>query len=1014
MKKLELKKVPLQKTVLFLILISGAMYIHYTWAKFKNNQAGEVLQIARSIEATLPKKDLKTLEAKPSDIDKPQYKDVKNTLKTIIRVNTKARFAYIYTQRNGKIYFIADSEPAESKDYSPPGQVYPEADEATYQAFNNGKGIITDPSTDRWGTWISVLIPIKNEVTGKTIAVYGMDFDAKSWNDSLLFEVIKSSVLIILLLLAFLFLFRMKEIKDKNKMLKHDINIRKQAEQTVRESEEKYRTIFENIQDVFYQTDLTGIVLEISPSIKHFSEFIRDEIIGTNVSNLYYNYSDRLILLNVLMKNGELRDYELKLKTKTGATKHVSINARLIFDADGNPHHIDGAIRDVTERKQAKEMLVESEYHLRTIIESELECIKIVDAQGRLLLMNPAGLALIEADSFEQVDRQRVLSIIAPEYRKSFARMHKQVLAGESMQMEFEVLGLKGRRLWLETNAVPMQYHGKMVQLAHTRDISKRKRAEELLRESEMFLKETQIIARLGTYVLNIENGSWTSSDLLDAIAGIDSHYDKSIEGWISIIHPEWQQIVLDYYTDIIIGHKRKFDKEYKIIRKNDKEERWVHGLGEVLFNEENRPIKIIGVIQDITERKRIEEELIIAKEKAEESDRLKSAFLANMSHEIRTPMNGILGFAELLKEPNLTGEEQQEFIAIIEESGTRMLNIINDIIDISKIESGLMKVSLSETNINEQIEYIHTFFKPEVDGKDMQLSIKNTLPSKEAMIKTDPEKIYAILTNLVKNAIKFTHKGSIEFGYSIKSAIPKTAGMSGYLFEPLELEFFVKDTGTGIRQEQLEIVFERFRQGSESLTRNYEGAGLGLSISKAFVEMLGGKIWVESELGKGSVFYFTIPYNGEQEVKEMIESADLPKSEEKQIKGLKILITEDDEISAKFLTIAVKIFSKKILRARTGTEAVDICRNNPDIDLVFMDIQMPEMDGHETTRQIRKFNKDVVIIAQTAYALAGDRKKAIEAGCNDYISKPVKKEKLMTMMQKYLKKQEVSDSNYN
>lgn len=813
-------------------------------------------------------------------------------------------------------------------------------------------------------------------------------------------------VLIVLLLLAFLFLFR---INAKNKMLKDDNTKQKLTENELRESEEKYRTIFENIQDVFYQTDLAGIVLEISPSIKYFSEFVRDEIIGTAVHNLYNNPDDRNVLLNTIMKNGELRDYELKLKTKFGTIKHVSINARLIFDGNGNPNHIDGVIRDITERKQAKTKLIESEYLLRTIIEAEPECIKIVDADGRLLLMNPAGLAIIEADSMEQVAGQEVFGLITTEYRRAFIKMHKRVIAGESVQMEFELKGLKGASHWLETNAVPLQYHGKMVHLAHTRNITERKRAEEKLKNSEMFLKETQTIARLGTYILNIENGTWTSSDVLDTIFGIDSYYDKTTSAWISIIHPDWRQIMHDYFINEVVGNKCKFDKEYKIIRKIDKKERWIHGLGEIIFNEDNQPIKMIGVVQDITERKRIEEELTIAKEKAEESDRLKSSFLSNMSHEIRTPMNGILGFAELLKEPNLTGEEQQEYISIIERSGTRMLNIINDIIDISKIESGSMKILISETNINEQIEYIHTFFKPEIDAKNMQLIFKNSLPSKDAVIKTDREKIYAILTNLVKNAIKFTHSGSIEFGYNLKPAKPNTTGTSGYLFESFELEFYIKDTGIGIRQEQLEIVFERFRQGSESITRSYEGAGLGLSISKTFVEMLGGKIWVESELGKGSVFYFTIPYNGEQDTKEVIQIA-LNDDKEKQIENLKILIAEDDEISARLLTKTIKIFSKEILKAKTGIEALKACRENPDIDLILMDIQMPEMDGYETTRQIRQFNKDVIIIAQTAYALTGYREKAIAAGCNDYISKPIKKEELMALIHKYFRKQELSN----
>jgi PAS domain S-box-containing protein len=289
------------------------------------------------------------------------------------------------------------------------------------------------------------------------------------------------------------------------------------------------------------------------------------------------------------------------------------------------------------------------------------------------------------------------------------------------------------------------------------------------------------------------------------------------------------------------------------------------------LKDEEGIVIGTVFIARDITEHKQIEEELIKAKEKAEESDRLKSAFLANMSHEIRTPMNGILGFARLLKEPKLTGEEQQEYISIIEKSGALMLNIINDIIDISKIESGQMEVTISETNVNEQTEYIYAFFKPEIDQKGLQFFLKNTLPAKEAIIKTDREKVYTILANLVKNAIKFTDKGSIEFGYNLKPAEPKTVGRAGEPVEPVELEFFVKDTGIGIHQEQKKFIFDRFRQGSESLNRKYEGSGLGLSISKSYVEMLGGKIWVESEEGNGSIFYFIIPYNAESKEKNVI-----------------------------------------------------------------------------------------------------------------------------------------------
>lgn len=230
---------------------------------------------------------------------------------------------------------------------------------------------------------------------------------------------------------------------------------------------------------------------------------------------------------------------------------------------------------------------------------------------------------------------------------------------------------------------------------------------------------------------------------------------------------------------------------------------------------------KCLITLVDITRRKHAENELLKAKEKAEEGDRLKSAFLANMSHEIRTPMNGILGFTDLLKTLKLKGEEQQNYIGIIEQSGARMLNIINDIISISKIESQQIEVSVSETNVNEQVEYIYHFFRLEAEQKKLHISFKNKLPMKEAEIRTDREKLYAVLTNLVKNAVKFTETGTIEMGYFKKDGF---------------LEFYVKDTGPGIPEEQKELIFERFRQGNDSYTRNYEGAGLGLSISKAYV----------------------------------------------------------------------------------------------------------------------------------------------------------------------------------
>ena len=454
-------------------------------------------------------------------------------------------------------------------------------------------------------------------------------------------------------------------------------------------------------------------------------------------------------------------------------------------------------------------------------------------------------------------------------------------------------------------------------------------------------------------------------------------------------IHPDDQPIVLEIIQSNEFKDKNLFNYEYRIIQP-DNQIRWINSKTFPILDDSGKIVKRAGIARDITERYQNMQELVKAMEKAEKSDRLKSAFLANMSHEIRTPMNGILGFAELLKDPDLTGEKQHEYIKIIEKSGLRMLNIINNIVDISKIESGLMEVNIKESNINEQMEFVYTFFKPEIESKGLQLLLKKTLSAKEAIITTDREKVYAILTNLVKNAIKYTNEGSIVFGCDKKGD---------------NLELFVKDTGIGIPKDKQVDIFERFIQADISNKMVRQGAGLGLSITKAYVEMLGGKIWVVSEEGIGSTFYFTLPYNTVQEEKKVVGNIVPALDEENKIKNLKILIAEDDETSEMLITIAVKKFGKEILKARNGFDAVEICRNNPDTDLILMDIQMPVMNGYDATRQIRQFNKDVVIIAQTAFGLSNDREKAIEAGCNDYLSKPINKAELLSLIQKYFKK---------
>ncbi len=670
-----------------------------------------------------------------------------------------------------------------------------------------------------------------------------------------------------------------------------------------------------------------------------------------------------------------------------------------VNDENGQIEYLIIVSLDTTERKQAEEALQKSHELLNTTFDSLNDAVFILDDQAAVVKCNHAA-SRIFGYSQDEIQGQTTAFLHIDESTLAEFRQYLYSaieLKGRMDHFEFRMKRRDGTIFPTDHSIIPLvSVQGRRSGwVSVVRDITERNRSERVLEEIISKNPMSIQIVDLNGYTLSV-NSSHTKlfgsvpppdftifNDTQLEKQGFKELFDRVKNG--EIVH------FPDTYFNI-----HDFNPEFPDVPV------WVQGVVFPLLDSNGNPERFVLMQDDITERRKAEEGLKIAKEQAEESDKLKSAFLSNMSHEIRTPMNGILGFAELLSEPGLDKEEQQEYIKIIQKGGARMLNIINDIVDISKIESGLMKVDLTDTNINEKIEFIYTFFKPQVEEKGMQLRFKNTLTAKEATIKTDSEKVFSILTNLVKNAIKYCYEGSIEIGYEIVESFDNTE-----MVGRASLRFYVKDTGIGIPKDRQEAIFERFIQADIADKMARQGAGLGLSISKAYVEMLGGRIWVESEEGIGSTFYFTLPYTAEPEVKVVAENtapADIAETLH-TTPLLKILIAEDDETSERLISIAVKTFIKHVIEAKTGNETVEICRTNPDIDLILMDILMPGMNGYEATRQIRQFNKDVVIIAQTAYGLSGDREKAIEAGCNDYIAKPIKKEELLELIKKYFKK---------
>ncbi len=402
---------------------------------------------------------------------------------------------------------------------------------------------------------------------------------------------------------------------------------------------------------------------------------------------------------------------------------------------------------------------------------------------------------------------------------------------------------------------------------------------------------------------------------------------------------------------------------------------------------------------RDVEERKKTEEELIRSKNKAEESDHLKTAFLANISHEIRTPMNGILGLANLLSDEDLSTDQRKEYIEIINQNSTLLLKLFDDILDIAKMEANQMVLDEKPCYMDQFLQDLYPQFKFQIDqqkSKDLQLILKLPENKIDSLIYADSIRLKQILSNLFTNALKFTQSGFIEFGYVTEL--------------PFHLKFYVKDTGIGLPPEKRLIIFDRFRQADESTSKKYGGTGLGLAISKNLVKLMKGDIWVESEVGNGATFYFTIPYKHFNDF-EITQQSINKRSElfgvfsEKQI-----LIVENEQLNFHMMYEIFLNTNAKIIHAQNGREAIEICLNNRYINLVFMNIKMPDIDGYQATRAIKTNYPFLPVIAITDSMSPFEKARCFEAGCNDYITKPISNDKILNLARTYLFKIEVRE----
>lgn len=776
-----------------------------------------------------------------------------------------------------------------------------------------------------------------------------------------------------------------------------------QAKELAEKNEIQNRAILQTAYDGFWLTDFKGNIFEVNDAYCKMSGYTRQELLTMKISDLEANESALEVdnHMNKVLKKGEDRFLSVHRK-KDGSVYNVEASVKVVPELN---ERIVVFLRDITGFLKAEQQLInalesmeDSEKKYRGLFSNMISAFglheMIFNEKGEpvdyiLLEVNPMWEKVVGIEASSVVGKS--IREIMPAIEQSWIdRYGKIVLTGkseefvdynEATQKYFNVFAykLEGNKFAVVFNDVTekKRFELEMIQAKEKSEESEHKYRDVLDASPDAIIQYG-----LDCRILYLNKNAEVSYSSTLGLQKNDLIGKRNSE----LSFPAEQAKIWENDIWSVVKSKSKQEKEYKYDFNNHI--RYYSWTGIPQFNSEGKLKTILCINKDITEQKIAEIELIKAKEKAEESDRLKSAFLANMSHEIRTPMNGILGFTNLLLKPDLNNEEKESYIKIVHKSGQRMLNTVNDIIEISKVEAGLADLRYEAVDFNKRVVELVQFFTQEASEKGLKLSLEKLLPEENRNFNTDKNKLDSILTNLIKNAIKYTQAGTISISCQIQASV---------------IEFYVKDTGIGIPANRLNAIFNRFEQADIRDTKVFEGSGLGLAIAKSYVEMLGGKIWVESEEGKGSTFYFTLPVANSEE-KQLNADAVLSDNGNlnSKTKGLKVLVAEDDEVSMNYLSILLKDCGKQILMAGTGKEAVELCLRHPDIDLILMDIQMPEMGGYEASRQIREFNKEVIIIAQTAYALSGDREKVMAAGCNDYMTKPVKKEVLQRLIEKY------------